>query len=200
MIKINPELKKDDRVVCITMDDETSVKYGDKGTVVSKTIVFGVDQYGVNWDNGSKLQLLADADKWMLEDDFNLMRSRKNKINENDNHRNIVERSYLFKIINMVLMDKFLITLRKSGITNMIQAAPYLYMGRERIEHELKYSDKDNEYIDEVLDMADTIQAELINSSIKYLENKGQEPDLGNINRTLRKLSTDIVNVYINLR
>lgn len=200
MIKINPELKKDDRVVCITMDGETSVKYGDKGTVVSKTIVFGVDQYGVNWDNGSKLQLLADADKWMLEDDFNLMKSRKNKINENDNHRNIVERSYLFKIINMVLMDKFLITLRKSGITNMIQAAPYLYMGRERIEHELKYSDKDNEYIDEVLDMADTIQAELINSSIKYLENKGQEPDLGNINRTLRKLSTDIVNVYINLR
>jgi hypothetical protein len=199
MININPELKIGDRVVCVVMEDETSVMYGTKGTVKGKSVVFGIDQYSVDWDNGSTLQLLADADKWMLEDDFLKLKKNKKNITEG-NDKNIIKNSYLFKTVKLVLLDRFLVTLRKSGIVNMIQSAPYLYMGRERIEHELKYSNKDNEYIDDVLDMADEVQAEMINSSIKYLEKQGKEPDLSSINRTLRKLSTDIVNMYINLR
>jgi hypothetical protein len=199
MIKINPELKKGDRVACVVMEDETSVKYGDKGTVESKTLVFGIPQYGIKWDNGSELQLLEDADKWVMEEDFNKLKNRKKNITEGD-HNRIVKNSYLFKTVKIVLMDRFLVNLRKSGIINMHLSAPYLYMGRERIEHELKYSDKKNEYIDKVLDMADEVQAELIDSSIKYLENQGKEPELSSINRTLRKLSNDIVDMYINLR
>lgn len=199
MIKLNPELKKGDRVVCIHMEDESNIKYGDGGTVISKTLVFGVPQYGIEWDNGSRLQLLDDVDKWMMEDDFNELKNRKKKITEGD-HSKVVKNSYLFKTVKLVLMDSFLVNLRKSGIVNMYQSAPYLYMGRDRIEHELKYSNKENEYIDKVLDMADEVQAELINSAIKLLEKKGIEPDLSDINRTLRTLSKDIVEMYINLR
>lgn len=199
MIKLNPELKKGDRVVCIHMEDESNIKYGDGGTVISKTLVFGVPQYGIEWDNGSRLQLLDDVDKWMMEDDFNELKNRKKKITEGD-HSKVVKNSYLFKTVKLVLMDSFLVNLRKSGIVNMFQSAPYLYMGRDRIEHELKYSNKENEYIDKVLDMADEVQAELINSAIKLLEKKGIEPDLTDINRTLRTLSKDIVEMYINLR
>jgi hypothetical protein len=199
MSKLNPELEKGDRVVCIFMENETSVKYLDTGTVVSKTIVFNTPQYGVNWDNGSRLALLGDADKWMLEDTFNEYVNKRKNISEGD-IKGVVKNSYLFKIVKLKLMDKFLVNLRDSGIVNMIQSAPYLYMGRERIEHELKYLNKENEYIDEVLDTADEVQAELINSAIKYLENQGIEPELSNINRALRKLSRDIVEMYINLR
>jgi len=199
MIKLNPELKKGDRVVCISMEGETSIMYGDKGTVKSKVSVFGIPQYGIEWDNGSTLQLLDDADKWMLEDDFNELRNKKKNITEGD-HDKVVKNSYLFKTVKLVLMDVFLVNLRKSGIVNMRLAAPYLYMGRERIEHSLKYSDKENEYIDEVLAMADEVQAELIDSAIKLLEKKGVDPDLDNINRTLRTLSSDILEMYINLR
>jgi len=199
MVNLKPELKKDDRIVCIQMHKETTVKYGDRGTVISKTVVSNIPQYYIDWDNGSRLPLLSDMDNWMLEDDFNKLKNKKKNITEGDATK-VAKNSYLFKTVKIVLIDDFLVNLRKSGIVNMYQSAPYLYMGRDRIEHELKYSNKDNEYVDKVLDMADEIQAELINSSIEYLEKQGIEPELNNINRTLRKLSKDIVEMYMNLR
>lgn len=68
---INPRLKEGDRVVLLHMSDENSVPEGSLGTVTSVDVVFGTEQYSVDWDNGSKLALLTDVDMWDSEENFN---------------------------------------------------------------------------------------------------------------------------------
>ena len=87
--------------------------------------------------------------------------------------------------------------IRESSITNMLAAAPYLYMGRERIEHEFKYKEIHNEEaFEEVLDHADQAQAEMINGIINYLEDKGMDESMENINRYLQRFASKIVQTY----
>ena len=74
---INPELKEGDKVVLLNMDGETSIGYGEKGEVLRISIVFGHKQYKVKWENGSTLDLLEDADRWMKEDDFLQLKNKK---------------------------------------------------------------------------------------------------------------------------
>jgi hypothetical protein len=82
----------------------------------------------------------------------------------------------------------------------MFGAAPYLYMGRERLEHEFKYTDIHNEEaFDEVLELADQAQSEMINGVINVLESKGKEDTLENINRYLRVYSVKVLENYIHL-
>jgi hypothetical protein len=195
--KINPELSKGDRVKLIEMNGETSLIYGDTGTVTGKSIVFGEVQYGIAWDNGSNLQLLSDADKWMFEDDFNQLFGVK--INENRD-QNIIRRLEFIKHFNHTFLVKFLKKLRETSITNMMASAPYLYMGSDRIKNELKYKEVSNEEaLEGMLDMSDRAQAEMINGVISYLEEKGIDPDLPQINRYLRKFSNEFVGHYIDV-
>lgn len=76
---LNPELNIGDRIVLINMNGETQVSYGDIGTVKGIQKFTDILQYQVNWDNGSKLSLLADADKWMKENDFIEMMDKKKR-------------------------------------------------------------------------------------------------------------------------
>ena len=86
---------------------------------------------------------------------------------------------------------------RESSITNMMGASPYLYIGRERIQHEFKYKDIHNEEaFEEVLDHANQAQAEMINGVINYLNDKGIEEDMSSINKYLQRLSTKIIQTY----
>jgi hypothetical protein len=79
----------------------------------------------------------------------------------------------------------------------MYGASPYLYMGRERIEHEFKYKDIHNEEaFEEVLNHANQAQAEMINGVINYLEDKGIEEDMSSINRYLQRFAAKIVQTY----
>ena len=61
---INPKLKPGDRVILLHMDGETSVLPGSWGTVTRAYVLFGTEQYDVDWDNGSKLSLIGDTDMW----------------------------------------------------------------------------------------------------------------------------------------
>lgn len=79
---INPELNVGDKVVILEMYGETSVFYGDEGVVVGISVVFGNKQYKVKWKNGSTLDLLEDADRWIKEEDFQRLKKKK-KIKEN---------------------------------------------------------------------------------------------------------------------
>ena len=80
--KINPRLEEGDRIVLIMMPGETSVSYGDRGTVTKVNHARSFIQYFVNWDNASTLALIEDigdksnvGDRWMREEDFdNLMK------------------------------------------------------------------------------------------------------------------------------
>ena len=100
-----PELKEGDRVVCIDMIGESSVMYGDWGTVTSVDNVFGVKQYGVNWDNGSHLSLLSDIDIWATE-----LPTRKKKLTENDKNDFFMKNIDVFKYFNMKFFKKIGLT------------------------------------------------------------------------------------------
>jgi hypothetical protein len=195
---INPELNVGDRVILLHMEDNRPVTMGTKGTVTSKSVVFGDTQYGVDWDNGSKLSLITGVDKWDLEKNF-LNRKRK-KINEDEVERfkAFIKNKDIFKHFNMRFLKSYLMELRESGVVNMFGAAPYLYMGRDRIEHQFKYTPIHNEdAFENVLDMADQAQAEMINGTMNALESKGIDADLDNINRYISRYATQVVENYI---
>ena len=189
---INPELKKGDRIILLHMSEENSVPDGTLGTVYSVDKVFGDIQYGVEWDNGSKLALLSDTDMWDKEERF----KSKKRITE-DRDKFIMNNIELFKYFNIKFLKKYLLMVRESSITNMMGASPYLYIGRERIQHEFKYKDIHNEEaFEEVLDHANQAQAEMINGVINYLNDKGIEEDMSSINKYLQRFATKIVQTY----
>ena len=189
---INPKLKKGDRIILLHMSEENSVPDGTHGTVYSVDKVFGDVQYGVEWDNGSKLALLSDTDMWDKEERFKV----KKRITE-DRDKFIMDNIELFKYFNIKFLKKYLLMVRESSITNMMGASPYLYIGRERIQHEFKYKDIHNEEaFEEVLDHANQAQAEMINGVINYLNDKGIEEDMSSINKYLQRFATKIVQTY----
>lgn len=190
-----PELKKGDRVVCVNMKGETSVVYGDWGTVSSVVEVFGVTQYGVNWDNGSTLSLLSDNDIWSTESP-----GRKKKLTEDGKNEFFMKNIDVFKYFNMKFFKKYLLMIREASFTNMVGASIYLYTGRERIEHEFKYKNIHNEEaFEEVLNNSDRAQAEMINGVIRYLEANDMEESMENINRYVHRFAGKITNTYMYL-
>jgi hypothetical protein len=76
---INPKLEKGDRVVLLNMEGESDMDFGLKGKVLSVSTHFGSSQYSVKWDNGRKLDLLEDGDKWMKEYDYDEFMRKKRK-------------------------------------------------------------------------------------------------------------------------
>jgi hypothetical protein len=188
---INPKLKPGERVILLHMNDETSVLPGTWGTVKRAYELFGTDQYDVEWDNGSKLSLIGDEDMWDNKE------RKKKTIKEDDRNKFFMDNIDVFKYFNMKFLKKYLLMIREASITNMYGAGPYLYMGRERIEHEFKYQDIHNEdAFEEVLDHANQAQAEMINGVINYLEDKGIEGDMSSVNRYLQRFATKIVQTY----
>jgi len=76
---MNPKLNVGDRIVCLYMEDESSVTPGTKGKVTRVTKVFGDDQYNVDWDNGSKLALISSVDVWDTEENYEKRKQNKKK-------------------------------------------------------------------------------------------------------------------------
>jgi len=188
---INPKLKPGERVILLYMDGETSVLPGTWGTVKRAYELFGTDQYDVEWDNGSKLSLIGDEDMWDNKE------RKKKTIKEDDRDKFFMNNIDVFKYFNMKFLKKYLLMIRESSITNMYGAGQYLYMGRERIQHEFKYKDIHNEEaFEEVLDHANQAQAEMINGVINYLNDKGIEENMSSINTYLQRFATKIVQTY----
>jgi len=203
---INPKLNVGDRVVLLHMDGETSVSPGEQGTVIAHSKVFGDDQYTVSWDSGSKLALISSVDLWDTPKD----RKKPNSVEErvitkksiteiDDQNRVFLKNIDIFKHFNMKFLKSYLMDIRESGITNMFGAAPYLYMGKDRIEHEFKYKDIDEDLIEKVLERADESQSEMINGTIKALNAQGKEESFENINRYISRYATMVVETYFHL-
>lgn len=202
-INLNPELSKGDRIICISMEDDyDAIPTGIPGTVTNVSVVFGDKQYNVDWDNGSKLALIDGVDKWMKEEDrLNRRRkteesvfvtTKKNFLSENFYQQNLE----LFRNFNVRLLHRYFEELRKSSVTNMMGAAPYLYMGRERIKHEHHYNEMDGEQEDAfqvVLDMSDDIRDEMIRGAMKTLENAGKEVTPQSVERLMKAYSNKMV-------
>jgi hypothetical protein len=203
--KYNPHLEKGDRVICIYMYDEFPITTGMRGTVTGFDDERGERVYNVNWDNGSRLGLVKGVDKWMKESDLGKNRKKptnetvikkKNFLNENFYEQN----RELFKYFNHGLLHRYLKALRASSITNMFGAKPYLYMGRERIEHKHYYDNIHNEEeYEKVLEMADEVRDEMIRGAMKYLQEKGEEVNLKKVSKLVEEFSKKMVLAYFKI-
>lgn len=117
----------------------------------------------------------------------------------------------LNKFYNFKKVSQFFKVLRDSGIINMGQAPSFLYIGRERLEHEFKYKHiPDEEKFEELLDMADNMERLMkVGAQMKISkanENTGDEETddydefdrkyMANFNRILQKDSGDLFRVW----
>jgi hypothetical protein len=200
--KINPDLEVGDEIVLLSMDDYSPVPPLTRGVVKSITKdPFSDIGYiiSVDWDADRSLSLLSELDKWMLASDYDSLTKRKLKESTFDKNKNLIKGSEFAKYYKMAVLIKFLEKLRKSGVTNMFGAAPYLYMGKDRIKHKHFYDQisEDNESYDELLGMADEVQSIMIKGSIKKLEDEGKVPDPSNINSKLNRDSQQILLTWI---
>lgn len=191
-MEINPHIKSGDNIILLSMKNE-SMMPGTKG-VVTKVIDFpGSRIISVDWENGSKLNLLSDVDAWILD--------KSESIKEAYSDEWLLKNLDIANFDTNILID-FLIKVKESSITNMLGAAPYLWMGKERIEHQFAYHDfnkEKQEKFDEMLDMANESQSAMINGVIKILEKEKKELSVENINRYLQKYSQKILMHYVNV-
>ena len=191
-MNINPPLKPGDRIILLSMHGETMAP-GLKGVVTRIQSVVGTDVMYVDWENGRTLALLSDTDAWTLDESEPIQEAYNNE--------------WLSKNLDIANFDtntlvEFLLKVKESGITNMFGAAPYLWMGRERIEHQFEYhdfNDEKQEKFDEMLDMANEAQSAMINGVIKILEKEKKELSVETINRYLQKYSQKILMHYVNV-
>lgn len=188
---IKQELNVGDRVKLLYMDGETSIEPGTEGTVLKVFELFGTTQYSVDWDNGSKLNLITSSDAWK--------KIEPKKLDEAFNEDPFYQNIDTFRFFKMKFFQEFLKKLRECGVTNMFGAAPYLYMGRQRMETDFNYHNVENEICDDVLEMADQAQSEMINGVIKYMNENNREIEIEKVNRNVQKFATSIVVLYMNL-
>jgi hypothetical protein len=198
---INPRLKVGDRVQIMHMEDEMDIiPMGTWGTVERVSNVMDEDIYGVKWDNGKTLNILSTTDVWDTEE--NRGEFKKKKISEQDEterHKALVKNMDVFTNFKMRYLYEYLKKVRDCGVVNMFQAAPFLYMGKDRMEHFFKYNDIENEICDEVLDMANMAQHEMVTGVIKVLESQGKEDSIEIINRYLQRYSQKVLENYMML-
>ena len=194
---MNPELEVGDRVVLLSMSGEDLIA-GIKGTVTRKSFVIDQIQYSMEWDNGSKLALLANEDKYMLLKDLEDRKAKKRgNITEMD-AKVIHDNREIFENFNMNLLWKYYKALQKSGITNMFGASQYFYLGKERIAHEFHYKET-NEHFDEVLEMADEVKNNLISGVLKIMDKKDADYDLSRISSMVNRYSSKIVSLIVKI-
>jgi hypothetical protein len=198
---INPKLKVGDRVQIMHMEDEMDIiPMGTWGPVERVSNVMDEDIYGVKWDNGKTLNILSTTDVWDTEE--NRGEFKKKKISEQDEterHKALVKNMDVFTNFKMRYLYEYLKKVRDCGVVNMFQAAPLLYMGKDRMEHFFKYNDIENEICDEVLDMANMAQHEMVTGVIKVLESQGKEDSIEIINRYLQRYSQKVLENYMML-
>jgi hypothetical protein len=191
---INPELQVDDKVMLLHMEGEM-MSPGSKGTVIKVSRdPFEKDGviYSVRWEDGSQLSLLSVTDAW----------KKLETIQENsfDKAKWFIDNKTIVENFNTRFLGQYLEKVRESGITNMFGASPYLYLGKERIEHEFKYKNiGDEESFDEVLELADKAQHEMVKGVMKVLEKEGKEMDINLINRYIQRYASLMLNYWIKI-
>ena len=208
--KINPRLEEGDRIVLIMMPGETSVSYGDRGTISKVNHAHSFIQYFVDWDNGSRLALIEDLgdesntiDKWMKENVFDILMKLKQKKNlgESDQRQkmeHLMSNVEVFRTFDRQFLFAFLEKLRETGITNMFGAAPYLYMGSDRIASVHKYDEnKDDDAFDELVEMADEAKDKMIQGAVKVLQKEGKEITVESVSRVIKRYSSKVLDMWM---
>jgi hypothetical protein len=190
----NPVLKVGDRIKLLHMDGETSISPLTKGTVKDiQKDPFEDGEYivSVTWDSGSTLSLLSGHDVY---------KKISQEINESSGeslHKFIGENRDIIDNFDWRFLRDYLQKVRDSGVVNMFESAPFLYMGKEMIDRFHGLNQEENEEFQEVLNMADQAKMKLIQGSVKLLQKKGKEIDVRPVERVMEKSATKLVGLYI---
>jgi hypothetical protein len=189
---INPELKKNDRIILIHMNGET-MGSGIKGKVLKKvSLPNSSDMYEVEWYEDdydskviSKLSLIVGIDSWIFDMD-------QKQIQEHNfsDFLKLMSKSDRNKIIELFNLERDLST------HNMFtEGGKFLACGPEYIKDYIKLKSYDNNFtedqndiIDEIISKSQETKDILIRSAIKSLEDNKEEI-------TISKVQTRILNI-----
>jgi len=80
----------------------------------------------------------------------------------------------------------------------MLQSGPFLYSGKKWIDRYYGENQEDNDDFQEMLDSAEEAKDIMIHGTLKWMESKGMEIDLNDVNRIIGRLATKIVQLYTN--
>jgi len=193
---INPEVKTGDRIICYHMESELSVPPGTKGTVVrvSRDPFEPNDEriVEVKWDNGSKLSLLSSQDIWKLD--------KKNigeAVQGPPEYEYFRQNPEIFVNYDWRFLKKYLYLVRNAGPVNMFESSPFLFSGKEWIERYHGEGKEDDEDFQKMLEKADDAKNKMIQGTLKYMESKGKEIEIEEVNRILRRMAQKMVQLYV---
>lgn len=208
MSKLNPKLKKDDRIVLVHMDGE-SIGAGIKGKVLGVTNTPNMSskdlgyQYDVQWfdDEGnplSKLSLIPEVDAWIFDKD-NYESKSLNEI-QFKNLDDLISWGDFLKVFgkkDLNRISEFFELERKSGFFNMAtDGGKFLLSGPDYIESFIKLKSFENNFNEEdknihklLLSRAQEVRDIFIRGAMKYLEEKDQELEIPNIQKTMQRLA-----------
>jgi hypothetical protein len=201
MSQLNPKLEPGDRIVLLHMDDPYSaVRMGTKGTVL-KIVRVPFDmgyQYNVKWDDGSVLDLLPEADSWVLATD---VKPKKNLTTEEfgkelktlSKHKDIIKNMDYRPVLD------YLRLVQKSGLVNMLQAMPFLMTDSHDL-HKLIYKfDGEPDDYPELFENVDNVKQILVSETIRIMEENNMEFNDTTINRVFLKVCKSVMEMYVSL-
>ena len=201
MSQLNPKLEPGDRIVLLHMDDPYSaVRMGTKGTVL-KIVRVPFDmgyQYNVKWDDGSVLDLLPEADSWVLATD---VKSKKNLTTEEFSQelKTLSKHKDIIKNMDYRPVLDYLKLVQKSGLVNMLQAKVFLMSDSKNL-HKLIYKfDGEPEDYPELFENIDEVRDILINETIRIMQEQNMEFDDSTVNRVFQKVCSAVMEMYISL-
>jgi hypothetical protein len=193
---INPEVKTGDRIICYHMESELSVPPGTKGTVVrvSRDPFESNDEkiVEVKWDNGSKLSLLSSQDIWKLD-----KKNIEESIQEPPEYQYFKQNPEIFVNYDWRFLRNYLYLLRETGVINMFEAAPFLFSGKEWIDRYYGEGREDDENFQKFLGESENAKNKMIQGTLKYMESKGKEIEIDQVNSILRRMAQKMVQLYV---
>jgi hypothetical protein len=201
MSQLNPKLEPGDRIVLLHMDDPYSaVRMGTKGTVL-KIVKVPFDmgyQYNVKWDDGSVLDLLPEADSWVLATD---VKPKKNLTTEEFGKelKTLSKHKEIIKNMDYRPVLDYLKLIQKSGLVNMLQARVFLMTDSKNL-HKLIYKfDGEPEDYPELFENIDEVRDILINETIRIMQEQNMEFDDSTVNRVFQKVCGAVMEMYVSL-
>ena len=206
--KLNPELKKDDRIILVHMDGE-SLGAGIKGKVIGVENVpkftssdIGV-QYRVEWydENNnifSRLSLIPEEDAWIIDTDYDVESLQEIKIKDVDDLVKIGEFLSLFDKGEINKIYEFLELEKRLGTHNMFtEGGKFILAGPDYIKdyiklksHNIEFNKGDKVIINKLIERSQQTRDIFIRASLKLLENENKETSVSNIQNTMQRLSS----------
>ena len=128
------------------------------------------------------------------------LKQRKNlgESDQKNKMEHLMSNIEVFRTFDRAFLFSFLEKLRESGITNMFGAAPYLYMGSDRIASVHKYDEnKDEDAFDELVEMADEAKDKMIQGAVKVLQKEGKEITVESVSRVIKRYSSKVLDMWM---